>query len=167
MSARHYAIVLLFSSAASAVVEWNSFAAVMAAACAAFILVGIAWKRVTPTLLAGCSLYAPFALALAKVLPITLSYLFSGIFVIALCERLTFEYDVSTVIGVSTGIDTRSRLLVAELSRAHAKKIVYFLGLGAVVIVGSTVASYFTVYASELTASAVLLMFAILVYAKR
>ncbi len=123
MSARPFAIVLLLVAVASAVVSWNRLASVMVGACAACLVAGLVWKRVTPTLLAGLLLYPVLAVALTAVLPVIWSFLASGLFVIAICERMTFEYEVSTVLESPTGVDAETRLRVSEVSRAHARRI--------------------------------------------
>lgn len=167
MSARPFAIILLLAAAAAAAVSWNPLASVMVAACAASLLVGFVRKKVLPTLLAGLLLYPPLALALTRVLPATWSYLATGLFVIVICERATFEYEVSTVLGSPTGIDAEARSLASEVSKAHARKMYLYVALAALVIAGSAVASAFTVYAPELVAAAMLLMVAVFVYATR
>jgi hypothetical protein len=167
LSARPYAIIFLLAAAAAAVLSWNPLASAMVAACAAFLLAGFVWKKVLPTLLAGLLLYPVLAAALSYILPLTWSYLASGLFAIVVCERMAFEYDVSAVLGSPTGIDAEARSLVSEVSRAHTRKMSIYVALAVLVIVGSAVASAFTVYASELIAAAMLLMFVIVVYAAR
>jgi hypothetical protein len=160
-------MILLLAAAAAAGVSWNTLASVMVVACAASLLVGFMWKRPMPTLLAGLLLYPPLAAALTTVFPATWSYLASGLFVIVICERMTFEYEVSAVLGSPNGIDAEARSLASEVSRAHAKRVFLYVALAALVIAGSAVASAFTVYASVLIAVAMLLMLVILVYATR
>lgn len=167
MSARPYAVTMLLAAAAAAVVSWNPLASVMAGACAAFLVAGVVWKRVLPTLLAGVLLYPPLAMALTRLLPPAWSCLASGLFVIVDCERITFEYETSAMLGSPTGIDTEARSLVSEVSRAHTRKVFQYVALAALVIAGSVAASAFTVYASELIAAAMLLVLAIFVYATR
>jgi hypothetical protein len=120
-----------------------------------------------PTLLAGLFLYPPLAVALTRVLPAAWSFLASGLFVIVVCERMTFEYEVSAVLESPTGVDAEVRSRVSEVSRAHARKISMYVGLAALVIAGSAAASAFTVYAPELIVAAMLLILVILVYATR
>lgn len=167
MSARPFAIISLLAAAAAAVVSWNRLASVMVAACTACLVVGLVWKRVTPTLLAGMLLYPVLAVALAMVLPATWSFLAAGLFVIVVCERMTFEYELSAVLESPTGVDAEARRLISEVSRAHAKKTSLYVALAALVIAGSAITSAFTLYASEFVAAAMLLMFVILVYATR
>ena len=167
MSARPFAIILLLAAAAAAAVSWDPLVSVMVAACTVSLLVGIVWKRVMPTLLAGLLLYPDLAMALARVLPATWSYLASGLFVIVICERMTFEYEMSAVLESPTGVDAEARSLVSEVSRAHTKKMSMYIALAAFVITGSAAASAFTVYASELIAAAMLLMLVVLVYSTR
>jgi hypothetical protein len=167
MSARPFAIILLLAAAVAAVVSWNPLASLLVAAGAAFLVAGFAWKRVMPTLLSGLLLYPALAMALTRVLPATWSYLASGLFVIVICERTTFEYEVSTVLGSPTGIDVEARSLAFEVSKAHARKVYLYVALATLVIAASAVASTFTVYAPELIAAAMLLMVAIFVYGTR
>ena len=167
MSARPFAIALLLSAAASAVVLWDALAAVLAAGCAVSLLVGLTWRRTMPTIFAGCLLYAPLAVALTSILPGTWGYLASGLFIIVISERMTFEYDVSAVLESPTGVDARVRSLVSDVSRAHARKLLTYAALATIVIAASAFASYFTVYASELVAASVLLMLVVLVYKGR
>jgi hypothetical protein len=167
MSARPLAIILLLAAAAAAVVSWNPLVSLLVAAGAASLLLGFVWKRALPTLIAGLLLYPPLALALIKALPASWSYLASGLFVIVVCERMTFEYDLSSALGSPTGIDAEARSLASEVSRAHARRVYQYSFLAGLVIAGSVVASGFTVYAPELIAAAILLMVAILVYATR
>jgi hypothetical protein len=167
MSAKPFAMVLLLVAAAAAVASWDVLASVMVAACLASLLVGFLRRRLVPTLLAGLLLYPALAVALTKVFPATWSYLASGLFVIVICERMTFEYDLSAVLESATGIDTEARSLASEVSRAHTRKMSLYVALAALVIAGSAAASAFTVYASELIAAAMLLMLVILVYATR
>ena len=86
---------------------------------------------------------------------------------IVVCERMTFEYEVSAVLVSPKGIDAETRSLASEVSRAHARKMSLYVALAALVIAGSAVASAFTVYASELIAAGMLLVLAIFVYATR
>lgn len=167
MSARPFAIILLLAAAAAAVASWNLLVSVMAAASTASLLGGIAWKRVMPTLLAGLLLYPALAVALTRVLPAAWSCLASGLFLIVVCERMTFEYDVSAVLESPTGVDAEARSLVSHVSRAHTKKMSTYVALAALVIAGSAAASAFTVYASELIVAAMLLMLVVFVYATR
>ena len=167
MSARPYAMILLLAALAAAVVSWSSLASAMVVACAISLLVGLVWKRPMPTLLAGLFLYPPLAVALTRVLPAAWSFLASGLFVIVVCERMTFEYEVSAVLESPTGVDAEVRSRVSEVSRAHARKISMYVGLAALVIAGSAAASAFTVYAPELIVAAMLLILVILVYATR
>lgn len=167
MSARPFAMILLLAAAAAAVVSWNPLVSMMVAACAVSLLVGFVWKRPLPTLLSGWLLYPALAKALTTVLPATWSYLASGLFVIVICERMTFEYEVSVVLGSPTGIDAEARSLVAEVSRAHVRKTSLYIAIAALIIAGSAGASAFTVYASELIIAAMLLMLVIIVYATR
>ncbi|MGD0395741.1 MAG: hypothetical protein ABSB26_02365 [Nitrososphaerales archaeon] len=167
MSARPFAMILLLAAVVAAVVSSNALATVMVAACTASLVVGFAWKRVMPTLLAGLFLYPALAVALTTVLPTALSYLASGLFVIVICERMTFEYDVSTVLGSPTGIDAEARSLVSEVSRAHTRKMSLYVALAALVIAGSATTSTFTAYAWVLVAAAMLLVLVVLVYATR
>jgi hypothetical protein len=167
MSARPLAAILVLVATAAAVAAWNPVASVMVAACAIFLLVGLAWKRVLPTLLAGCLLYPVLAVALTRGLLATWSFLASGLFVIVVCERMTFEYELSTVLESPTGIDAEARSRALEVSRAHMRKISLYVALAAFVIAGSVVVSTFTVYASELIAATMLLMLVVLVYATR
>ena len=167
MSARPFAMIFLLAAAAAAVVSWDLLASVTVVACAASLLVGLASKRPVPTLLAGLLLYPVLAVALTTVLPATWSYLASGLFAIVVCERITFEYEVSTVLGSPTGIDAEARSLVSEVSRAHTRKMSLYVALAASVIAISAATSAFTVYASELIAAAILLMLVVLVYATR
>jgi hypothetical protein len=167
VSARPFAMIVLFAATAAAVVSWDPLMSVMVAACAASILAGFVEKRVLPTLFAGCLLYPALAVALTRVFPATWSCLASGLFVIVICERMTFEYEVSTVLESPAGVDTEARALASEISRAHTKKMSLYVALAALVIAGSAAASAFTVYASELIAAAMLLMFVVLVYATR
>ena len=168
MSPRPYAIVLLFAAATAAVVSWNSLASTLVAACTACLLVGFVWRRILPTLLAGVLLYPALALAMkTAALSAAWSCLASGLFVIVVCERMTFEYDASEVLGSSTGVDAEARSLVSEVSRAHARKLVLYVTLASLVIAGSALVSTFTVYASVLVAAAMLLMLAVLAYATR
>ncbi len=167
MSARPYAIVLLLAAAAAAVVSWNPLASVLVTGCAALLVAGFVWKRVLPTLLSGLLVYPALAVALTRILPATWSYLASGLFVIVICERMTFEYEVSAVLGSPTGIDAGARSLVSEVSRAHTRKLALYVALAALVIAGSILVSAFTVYASELIAAAMLLMLVIYFYATR
>jgi len=95
LSARPFAIILLLAAAAAAVASWNLLASAIAAACTASLLVGIAWKRVMPTMLAGLLLYPALAVALTRVLPTAWSCLASGLLLIVVCERMTFEYEAS------------------------------------------------------------------------
>jgi hypothetical protein len=87
--------------------------------------------------------------------------------VIVICERMTFEYDVSTVLGSPTGIDAEARSLVSEVSRAHTRKMSLYVALAALVIAGSATTSTFTAYAWVLVAAAMLLVLVVLVYATR
>jgi hypothetical protein len=167
MSARPFALVLILASAATAVVSWNPLASTMVAACLVFFLVGYMWKRPLPTLLAGLLLYPPLAWALTTTIPATWSYLASGLFSIIICERMTFEYEVSAVLGSPTGIDAETKSLASELSKEHTKKVFLYVALAALVIAGSVATSAFTSYATVLTTAVMLLMLAILVYAKR
>jgi hypothetical protein len=167
MSARPFAIILLLAAAAAAIVSWNPVVSVLAEACAASLLVGFVWRRVLPTLLAGLLLYQGLAVALTTFLPATWSYLTSGLFVIVTCERMTFEYEMSEVLGSPTGIDAEARSLVSKVSRMHSRKMARYVALAALVIAGSAVASAFTVHASELIVAAMLLFLAILFYATR
>jgi hypothetical protein len=167
MSARPFAITLLGTSAVAAVVSWNFLASLVVAACGTSLVVGFVWKRVLPTLIAGLLLYPVLAVALTTVLPATWSYLASGLFVIVLCERLTFEYDASRVLESPTGIDAETRSLVSQVSRAHTKKMFTYIALAALVVAGSAVASTYTVRASELIAAAMLLFLVVLIYAIR
>ncbi|MGP8124388.1 MAG: hypothetical protein ACLQEQ_00750 [Nitrososphaerales archaeon] len=167
MSERPYAIVLLLVAAAAAVVSWNPLTSVLVAGCAALLVVGFVWKRILPTLLAGLMAYPALAFALTSILPAAWSYLASGLFAIVVCERLTFEYEVSAVLGSRTGIDAEARSLVSEVSRAHTRKMAVYVALAGLVIAASILASAFTVYASELIAAAMLLMLAIYFYATR
>jgi|GEM_PF-564785 len=166
MSARPFAVILLLAAAAAAVISWNPLASVMVGACAASLVAGFVWKKVLPTLIAGLLLYPPLAMALTTALPPSWSCLASGLFVIVVCERMTFEYEVSAVLVSPTGIDAETRSLASEVSRAHAKKMSLYVVLAAMVIAGSAVASAFTVYASELIAAAMLLVLAVFVYAR-
>ena len=165
MSAKPFAMILLL--AAAAVVSWSKLASVVVVACAVSLLVGFMWKKPLPTLLAGLLLYSPLAEALATVFPVTWSYLASGLFVIVICERMTFEYDVSAVLGSPSGIDAEARSLASEVSRAHARRVLLYVALVALVIAGSAVVSAFTAYASVLITAAMLLMLVVLVYATR
>lgn len=167
MSARPYTIILLIAAAASAVASWDLLASVLAAACAASLVAGFVWKRVLPTLLAGLLLYPPLAVALTRVLPAAWSYLASGLFVIVVCERMTFEYDVSKALESPTGIDAEARSRVSEVSRAHTRKMFLYVALAALVIAGSAATSAYTLYAPELIAAGMLLMLAVLFYATR
>jgi len=167
MSARPFAVTMLLAAAAAAVISWNSLGSVMVGACAASLVAGFVWKRVLPTLLAGLLLYPPLAMALTSLLPPAWSCLASGLFVIVVCERMTFEYEASAMLGSPTGIDAEARSLVSEVSRAHTRKVFLYIALAALVIAGSAAATAFTVYASELIAAAMLLVLAIFVYATR
>ena len=167
MSPRPYAFVLLFAAATAAVVSWNSLTSTLVAACTACLLVGFVWRRILPTLLAGVLLYPALALAMTAALPAAWSCLASGLFVIVVCERMTFEYEASEVLGSSTGVDAEARSLVSEVSRAHARKLALYVTLASLVIAGSALVSRFTVYASVLVAAAMLLMLAVLAYATR
>ena len=167
MSARPYAITLLFAAAASAVVSWNSLSSMAVAMCAVCLVGGFVWRRIWPTLLSGLLLYPALAVALNTILPTTLGYLASALFVIVVCERLTFEYDVTAVLGSLTGIDAEARTLVSEISRKHAKRLLIFAAFATVVIAGSAVAASITVYASELIAAGLLLFIVVFVYATR
>lgn len=167
MSARPFALILILTAAAAAVVSWNPLASIMVAACLAFFLVGYVQKRPLPTLFAGLLLYPPLAWALTTAFPATWSYLASGLFAIVICEKMTFEYEVSTVLGSLTGIDSETRSLATEVSKEHTKKVSLYVALVALVIAGSAATSAFTSYASVLTASAMLLMLSILIYATR
>jgi hypothetical protein len=160
-------MALLLAAAAAAVVSWDRLVSVIVAACLALLLVGFVWKRVVPTLLAGLLLYPALAVALTRVLPATWSYLASGLFVIVVCERMTFEYDLSAVLESPTGIDAEARSLASEVSRAHTRKISLYVALAALVIAGSAMVSAFTLYASVPIAAAMLLILVILVYATR
>lgn len=167
MSARPLAVVLILIATAAAVAAWNPVASLMVGACAISLLAGLAWKRVLPTLLAGCLLYPVLAVALTRVLAPTWSFLASGLFVIVVCERMTFEYELSIVLESPTGIDAEARSRGLEVSRAHMRKTFLYVALAALVIAGSWVASAFTVYASELIVTTMLLMLVVLVYATR
>lgn len=167
MSARPYAMILLLAAVAAAVVLRSPLASVMVVACTASLLVGFVWKRPMPTLLAGLLLYPPLAVALTRVLPIAWSFLASGLFVIVVCEKMTFEYEVSAVLESPTGVDAEARSRVSEVSRAHARKMSMYVALAALVIAGSAAISAFTVYAPELIVAAMLLMLVVLVYATR
>ena len=167
MSARPFAIALLLTAAATSVITLSFELTLLAALGTVFLLLGFTWKRTVPTLLAGCLLYVPLAVVLALMLPLTWSYFVSGLILIVICERITFEYDTGEVLGSPTGIDAGARSLVQEVSRAHARKISQYVALATLVILGSAAASYFTVYASELTSAAVLLMLVIIVYSTR
>ncbi len=167
MSARPYAMVLLLATTAAAVASWDFLMSVLAAVCAASLLAGLVWKRVLPTLFAGCLLYPVLAVALTRVFPATWSFLASGLFVIVVCERMTFEYDVSMVVESPTGVNAETKSWVSEVSRAHTRKMSRYVALAALVIAGAAAASASTVYASELVAAAMLLMLVVLVYATR
>lgn len=167
MSARSLTVVLVLVASAAAVVVWNPLASILVAVCAISLLVGLAWKMVLPTLLAGCLLYPVLAVALTGVFSATWSFLASGLFVIVVCERMTFEYELSTVLESPTGIDAEARSQALEVSRAHIRKISLYVALAALVIAGSWTVSAFTVYASELIAATMLLMLVVLVYATR
>jgi len=167
MSAKPFAMIMLLAAAAAAAVSWNPLASLLVAACLGSLLAGFVWKKVLPTLLSGCLLYPALAMALTRLLPATWSYLASGLFIIVICEMVTFEYAMSSVVGAPTGIDAEAKSSASEVSRAHTKKISLYVALAALVIAGSAVASGFTVYASELIAAAMLLMLVILVYATR
>ena len=167
MSARPFAIILLLAAAAAAVASWNTLVSVLAAASTASLLAGTARKRVMPTLLAGLLLYPALAVALTRVLPAAWSCFASGLFLIVVCERMTFEYEVSAVLECPTGVDAEARSLVSAVSRAHTKRMSIYVALAALVVAGSAAASAFTVYASELIVAAMLLMLVVLVYATR
>lgn len=167
MSTKPYAMILLLAAGAAAVASWGILASLLAASCAASLMAGLTWKRVMPTLLAGCLLYPVLAVALARVLPPAWSVFASGLFVIVVCERLTFEYELSVVLESPTGIDEEARSRASEISRAHARRMSLYIVLAVLVIAGSAAASAFTVYASELIAAAMLLMLTVLVYATR
>jgi hypothetical protein len=167
MSAKPYATILLLSAVGAAVFAGNPLGSAMVAACVALLLAGYVWKKTMPTLLSGLLLYPVLAVALAGVLPVTWSFLASGLFVIVICERMTFEYEVSTVLESPTGIDAEARLRTSAVSKAHTRKMSMYVALAALVIACSTAVSVFTVYASELTVAAMLLMLALLVYATR
>ena len=141
MSARPFALALLLAAAAAAVVSWNSLASLLVAACAASLVAGFIRKRVLPTLLAGLLLYPALAMALTTLLPAAWSYLLSGLFVIVICESMTFEYDVSAVLESPTGIDAETRSLLSEVSRAHTRRTSLYVALAALVMAGSAAQS--------------------------
>ena len=167
LSVKSFSIIVLLAALATAVVSWNPLVSFEVSACAASLVVGFVWRRVLPTLLAGLLLYPALAIALARVFPVALSFLASGLFVIVACEKLTFEYDVSAVLGSQTGIDTETRSLASEVSKAHTKKILVYVALAAIIMVSSAVVSDLTVYAPELTAAAILLFLTIYIYVTR
>lgn len=167
MSARPYALILLLAAAASSVVSWNFLTSALAGACAASLLAGLAWKKAMPTLLAGCLVYPVLGVTLARVLPVAWSFLASGLFLIVVCERITFEYEVSEVLESPTGVDAEARSRASEVSKSHARKMAQFVALAALVMAGSAIVSAFSIYASVLVAAAILLVLVVLVYATR
>ena len=167
MSARPYALLLLLSGAVSAAVLWYPLATGLVGAAAALLLAGFHWRRAMPTLVAGFLLYAPLALALAEALPALWSYILSALYVIVVCERMTFEYELSEVLRSPTGIDVDSESKVAKASREHAKGLAYFVSLSGLVMAGAAAASYLTVLAPEFIAAGILLMLVLVVYSRR
>jgi hypothetical protein len=167
MSAKPLEMVLLVAAAAAVAVLRDSLVATLVGVGVALLLVGFVWRRVLPTLLAGLLLYPAFALALADVVPLAWSCLGSGLLVIVLCERITFEYEMSGALEAPTGVDSEASALASGLSKAHARRLSAYAALAALVIVGAAVASAFTLYASELIAAAMLLMVLVLYYSTR
>ena len=167
MSYRPYAAVILTASAASAFILWSAMAATFIGMSIAVLLIGLQWKRVGPTLVAGWLLYLPMAVALTRFFPASWSYLASGLFAVVIPEKLTFEYEASAVLESPTGVDAETRSHISKLSRAHWRSLSIYASLALVVMTIAAVASNLTSYASELITAAMLLIIIVAVYATR
>jgi hypothetical protein len=167
MSGTRLAVLLLCTGASVAAILWNPLATVMVSLSTVALLVGFRWKRGLPTWLAGWLLYLPLAVALTTILPVSWSYLLSGLFVIVSSERLVFEYEASVVLESRTGVDAEAKSLVSELSRAHGKRIFAYIGVAAVVMITSSAISGMTYYASELIAATLFVVLIIVLYVTR
>ena len=167
MSFRPYAAILLVAAAVSAVTVWNAFATIIIGGSVAALLVGLQWKRTATTVAAGWLLYLPVAVALTRILPFSWSYLAAGLFVVIVPERLVFEYDVSAVLGAPTGVDAEVKSNASKVSRSHWMAMSMYATLALAVMAIASLATGLTSYASELIAAAVLLIFVIVVYARR
>jgi len=167
MSYRPYAVILLAAAAGSAVAVWNPLATIIIGGSIAALLVGLQWRRVVPTLAAGWLLYLPMAVALIRILPVSLSYLAAGLFAVVVPERLVFEYDVSAVLGSRVGVDVEAKSHVSRLSKAHWRSLSIYTSLALIVMTVAAIASNLTSYASELITAAILLVIIIAIYATR
>ncbi len=167
MSARPFVLALVAAAAASAVAAGSTTEAALAAACVASLLVGYFWRRVTPTMVAGVLLYPPMVAGLSRAVPATWGCLLSGLFIVAVCEMATFEYDLTAALASPTGVDSEARRLAVRLSRAHTARVAVFFGLAGGVVACSAVVSSYALYSPAVVGAAALLMTTMVIYATR
>ena len=115
----------------------------------------------------GVLLYQPLAVAIERFVPELWSYLVSSIILIVLSERLSFEYQMASVLETPTGVDEYSRSFAEGLSRSHGRGLFYYALLAGGVSSLALLTSFPILYPSILAIASMLLMFILWIYTRR
>lgn len=116
-------------------------------------------RRSSPSVaVAGILLYQPLAVVLTFLIPGLWSYVASALILVVLSERLSFEYQLSSVLDSPAGTDEESRVLAERLSKSHARVLIAYAIVAAGVSSLSPLASGVVFYSSVLAVASILLM---------
>ncbi|HME19710.1 MAG TPA: hypothetical protein VKF15_08255 [Nitrososphaerales archaeon] len=164
---RQMAVAYLAVAVVAAISSNSTIGLALVASSLVALLVGYRRRIPLSTAAAGLLLYYPLAAGFGRVVPAGWGYIASAVLLIALSERLSFEYRMSSPMKTPLGMDEESRSLAAGLSKSHGEGLVWYVGAAAGVSVLSIAASVLTPYWVLLVAGSVLLVFALWGYARR
>lgn len=117
--------------------------------------------------LAAWLLYFPLGNLLGEAAGAPLGFLSSGVVVIVLGERLSFDSDLARVLEAPEGVDAEAERRSTRLKSVHARTLAWYAVLCAAVIGVSVPTAALLSYAPVLVTAAVLLMFVAYSYVRR